>query len=230
MPCALRPALTLSYSGSSPGGAESGDIAGAEAADGVGVKRRFAGGQQRDALPRWRPTIASRRRICGWRPASRRKNPAAAVLRFRAATDRRCRRARRNRRDRAPCRRGHSHWPARNATSASRSTSSPTRGWKLALGDRGARRHTLQHGVDGGDDDRRRLAPLASAASVASLCAFDIGLGRNPVIGQTVPGRKGQHRKSGAKKPMACAAASACIVIATNRTGAPRRRAASPAR
>ena len=100
-------------------------------------------------------------------------------------------------------------------------------------------------GEAGAGDGRRAAAPAAAAALMvvtmtAGLrrlarqrrqggqpAAFDIGLGRDPVVGQTVPGRKGQHRHARArKKRIARCAASACT--SSRRRTAPGRPAAAP--
>ena len=75
-------------------------------------------------------------------------------------------------------------------------------GGKVRLFHRFARRHPLQGGIDGGQDDQRRLAlaALGKSRQGAHALGQNVGGGRHPVIGQAVPGGKADHLDIGCKE------------------------------
>ncbi len=73
---------------------------------------------------------------------------------------------------------------------------------KAVFGKAGFGRHPLQGGIDGGENDQIMKSDVRFAEPVqrGHAHAADIGNGRHPVIGQTVPGRKLQHLNIRGKK------------------------------
>ena len=63
------------------------------------------------------------------------------------------------------------------------------------------RRHPLDQRVDCGQHDQRLLFGAArEPRQRIDAAAGDLAIRRHPVIGQTIPGRKGQHIESGIKE------------------------------
>ena len=62
-----------------------------------------------------------------------------------------------------------------------------------------ARRHALERGIDGGEQNRRPVAALDARQPRQRGHALrdEAGMRRDPVIGQAIPGRKLQHRQIG---------------------------------
>ena len=178
------------------------NIAFAEQADGLAIERRLAGGQQFDSRNRIARQLGFGIEAAdGFKPAAEKIQPQRRFL------------PRRPQIDDATAQRIIAGLPHR--AGAGVAIAGEKHDQRIAvhiitrvceetgLCNRVFRRHTLQHGVDGGDHHGRRtvLRAARKRGQCGEAAPFQIGFRRHPVVRQAIPRRERQHLKPGIKKP-----------------------------
>ena len=89
-----------------------------------------------------------------------------------------------------------------------------------------SRRHALERGIDGGEQDRGPVAALDAGEPRQRGHALrdEAGMRRHPVIGQAVPGRELQHRRCRARRTPSARASAAMRGPSRHTTTQARRR------
>ena len=175
-------------------------VARAEAAHRLVVEQHLADRPQCRARRACRSSAGSGRRSCASIRACRRRNRAAPAPRRRPGRDRRCRRGSRTPPARAPCRCGCSHCCGKSSAAGRAGRGRPGASVSTAAVEQPARRHPLDQRVDRGQHDEPAGRGGCQPGQCVDPPADDFAVRRYPVVGQAVPGRKGQGLELGTKE------------------------------